>query len=199
MTEATTSTHEIQFGPRIEVIHNTKEYLDFIAQDDRLCVVKFYASWCKSCQKFGVLYKRLATQCGDLYETTSSLSEKHHHDQSQLLKRGNVRFAEVEFGANAELCRSLGIKKLPNVHIYKGTELGRITGFPCGPSKFGMLEDTLQRFRTMSDDDLKLEKTLEEGGELVDQILQTLHKERDNGGGTAAAVKANGNQQQQQQ
>jgi hypothetical protein len=40
MTDAAATTHDIQFGPRIEIIHNTKEYLDFIAQDDRLCVVK---------------------------------------------------------------------------------------------------------------------------------------------------------------
>jgi hypothetical protein len=133
-------------------------------------------------------------QRGDLYDASSSLSlSEHHHpyNHSQLLKRGDVRFAEVEFGANAELCRSLGIKKLPNVHIYKGTELGRITGFPCGPSKFATLEDTLERFRTMSDDDLKLEKTLEEGGELVDQILQTVR--------TDSGVVDNAHQQQQQQ
>jgi hypothetical protein len=43
----------------------------------------------------------------------------------------------------------------------------------------------------MSDDDLKLEKTLEEGGELVDQILQTVR--------TDSGVVDNAHQQQQQQ
>jgi thiol-disulfide isomerase/thioredoxin len=127
---------------------------------------RFYASWCKSCQKFGVLYKRLALQKGDIVDTSrsssSSTSGNGSGDDEVLLKYGDVRFAEVEFSANAELCCTLGIKKLPNVHLYKG-DLGRITGFPCGPSKFSLLEETLERFLTMTEDELKLEKTLEEG------------------------------------
>ena len=31
----------LEFGPRITVISNTQEYLDFLAQDDRLCVIKW--------------------------------------------------------------------------------------------------------------------------------------------------------------
>jgi thiol-disulfide isomerase/thioredoxin len=142
---------------------------------------RFYASWCKSCQKFGVLYKRLALQKGDIVDTSrssssSSTSGNGSSDDEVLLKYGDVRFAEVEFSANAELCRTLGIKKLPNVHLYKG-DLGRITGFPCGPSKFSLLEETLGRFLTMTEDELKLEKTLEEGGELVDDIVTKLREE----------------------
>ena len=87
-----------------------------------------------------------------------------------------MRFAEVEFSANAELCRTLGVKKLPNVHLYKG-DVGRITGFPCGPSKFPLLEETLGRLLQMSDEELRLEKTLEEGGELVDEIVTKLRDE----------------------
>ena len=29
-----------QYGPKVTLIHNTQEYLDFISHDDRLCVVK---------------------------------------------------------------------------------------------------------------------------------------------------------------
>ncbi len=35
--------------PKITAIHNRDELLEFLAEDDRLCVVKIYASWCKSC------------------------------------------------------------------------------------------------------------------------------------------------------
>ena len=123
-------------------------------------------------------------QKGDIVDTShrsspcSSDDDTSDQQQQQqlLLKYGDVRFAEVEFSANAELCRTLGIKKLPNVHLYKGP-LGRITGFPCGPSKFGLLEDTVTRFLTMTDDELQLEKTLEEGGELVDEILMKLRQD----------------------
>jgi thioredoxin-like negative regulator of GroEL len=111
------------------------------------------------------MYKRLAYQQGDLFDPSGDIT-----------KTGNVRFAEIEFSANARLCRTLGIKKLPNVHLYKGT-VGRVAGFPCGPNKFPILQDNIDRFLTMSDDDLTLEKKLEEGGELADQIVTELQQE----------------------
>jgi hypothetical protein len=107
----------------------------------------------------------LASQQGDIMDRTSG----------ELLKQGNVRFAEMEFGANAEFCRSLGIKKLPNIHIYKVPSPGWITGFPCGPSKFTILEETLDRLQSMKDDELQLAKTLEEGSEMADEIVRELH------------------------
>jgi hypothetical protein len=70
----------------------------------------------------------------------------------------------------------LGVKKLPTVHIYKG-DMGRITQFACGPSKFPMLVDKLSRFLEMSDQDLMFEKKMEEGGDLADSILRDLQKE----------------------
>ena len=53
----------------------------------------------------------------------------------ELVQKGQVRLASIEFGANTSLCRALGIKRLPYVHIYK-SPVGRIADFSCGPSKF---------------------------------------------------------------
>ena len=41
------------------------------------------------------------------------------------------------------LCKSLGIKKLPTVHIYQKGK-GQLDAFPCGPKKFAMLVERLE-------------------------------------------------------
>jgi hypothetical protein len=97
-------------------------------------------------------------------------------DQGNLVQTGNVRFAAIEFGANARLCKSLDIKRLPNVHMYKGS-VGQLSAFPCGPSKFALLEEKVFRFLTLSDDELKLQRTLEEGSDLADSIVTELQRE----------------------
>jgi hypothetical protein len=131
-----------------------------------LHLFRFHASWCKSCQKFGVMYKKLALDDGDVTDFKTK----------ELVRQGEVRFAEIEFGANARLCRSLGIKRLPNVHIYKGA-VGLVTAFPCGPSKFPLLVEKLESYRAMTDDELSNERKMEEGGVLGDSIVTELSQE----------------------
>ena len=53
---------------------------------------RFYASWCKSCQKFGTKYRKLAYDEGDQLNAEGSITQL-----------GNVRFAEVEYTANAQV------------------------------------------------------------------------------------------------
>ena len=43
-------------------------------------------------------------------------------------------FSEIEFMANRDLCKSLGIKRLPAVHFYYGSH-GKVEDFVCGPKK----------------------------------------------------------------
>eukprot|EP00568_Trieres_chinensis_P006192 CAMPEP_0183307788 /NCGR_PEP_ID=MMETSP0160_2-20130417/19353_1 /TAXON_ID=2839 ORGANISM="Odontella Sinensis, Strain Grunow 1884" /NCGR_SAMPLE_ID=MMETSP0160_2 /ASSEMBLY_ACC=CAM_ASM_000250 /LENGTH=236 /DNA_ID=CAMNT_0025471457 /DNA_START=66 /DNA_END=776 /DNA_ORIENTATION=- len=149
------STHEL--SPKITKVGEAQDFLDFVAEDDRLVVVKFYASWCKSCQKFGVRFRKLAIEEGDKIDTEGDVSEL-----------GRVRFAEVEFNANAKLCQTLGIKRLPSIHMYKGKEL--LTNFSCAPSKFQMVIDSMNEFVDMSQEELKFRKTLEAGSALVDDV-----------------------------
>lgn len=101
----------------------------------------------------------------DIYDTAGN-----------LMKEGDVRFAEMEFGANAQLCRQLEVKKLPSIHMYKG-ELGLVQEFPCGPKKFPIFEDRIARYRGLNDEELDLELRLEDGRELGDQIAAELHQE----------------------
>jgi thiol-disulfide isomerase/thioredoxin len=161
---------------------------------------RFYAPWCKSCQKFGILYQRLALERGcnsnsmDM-DTTKNLPTR---------KDSKIRFAEMQYGGTtAEFCRQMGIRKLPNIHIYhnKGHWM---TGFPCGPAKFSMLEEILDRLSILiikkdndvvvdvndvndvndvdnhPDDEWKFITTLQEGSDMMTEILRELRMEYEN-------------------
>jgi len=150
-------------SPKITKVADMDDFLEFIAEDERLCVVKFYASWCKSCHKFGIKYKKLATKHADLLDNASQLSE-----------RGEVRFAEVEYGKSTSLCRSLGVRKLPYVMIHK-VSVGKIAEFPCGPKYFDeRLVNRLNQYLEMSDEELQFEQKMEGGTSLGNDILSQL-------------------------
>jgi len=150
-------------SPKITNVKKTDDFLEFIAEDERLCVVKFYASWCKSCAKFGIRYKKLATKHGDKTNKAGKIREP-----------GMVRFAEVEYGQNTSLCRALGIRKLPYIIIYKAS-VGKIAEFPCGPKYFDeRLVTRLNQYLEMSDEELKFEQKMEGGNALGNDILTQL-------------------------
>ena len=159
--------------PQITVIDSLDDYLDFLRGENaeehkKLTVIKFYASWCKSCAKFGAKYRQLALDEGDQVDTSG-----------KLLATGKVRFAEVEFGANKRMCKSFGIKRLPYVHIYKG-KAGKLEDFVCGPSKFDLLINKVNEYVDVNDDEILLRRELEQGQALGDEIVQGLQ-----GGGQA--------------
>lgn len=128
-------------------------------------VKRFHAAWCKSCQKVGVKFRHLALDVTDIY-----------NNRGELVSTGKVRMASVEFGANPRLCRSLGVKRLPSMYIYKGS-VGRIAAFPCGPQKFSDLVEKIQHYLELTDEQLKFEKHMDEGGALGDQIVSELKQE----------------------
>ena len=47
--------------------------------------------------------------------------------------------------ANRDLCKSLGIRRLPCVHFYYGPE-GKIEDFVCGPKKVHVLKEKLAAY-----------------------------------------------------
>jgi thioredoxin-like negative regulator of GroEL len=132
-----------QIPTEITVVNSDEAWRTFLAlDDDRLCVISFHASWCKSCQKFGLLYKSLAHKLGD----------KRDRKTQNIVERGSVRFASVEWGANTALCRSLGIKRLPTTQIYHAGTL--LTSFACAPAKFQTLKDQIKYMtRTLQNSD----------------------------------------------
>jgi len=84
---------------------------EFLKVDDRLCVIKFYAPYCKACKAFGVKFRKLAIDRGDRLNA-----------MGQVVLVGDSRFGEIEMSSNVILCKKLQIKKFPTVLIYKGGE-----------------------------------------------------------------------------
>jgi len=116
---------------KISVVASYDDFFKVLAEDERLTIIKFHATWCKSCQKFGLKFRKLAYEYGDRIG-----------ENGKVLERGQVRFAEVEFAANADLCRSLGVKRLPYIHMYRGSE-GLLNEFACGPKHFHLVCEAL--------------------------------------------------------
>lgn len=166
------------FAPQITSIEGVDAYLDWLGgdpDDDRLTVIKFYGSWCKSCAKFGIRYKKLALEEGDKVK------------DGKLIAPGRVRFAEVEFGANARLCRSFGIRRLPYIHMHKG-KAGKVADFVCGPAKFQQLIDKVNEYADMSAEEVMLKEDLEKGASLGDEITREFREEPSTS--TAASARA---------
>jgi len=135
--------------PNIVKIQTHQDYVDFLQEDDRLCLVKFYASWCKSCKRFGVSYRHLAFEEGD-----------HLNPNGDVVHVGNVRFAEVEYSQNAKLCKSLKVRKLPTVHYYKRGG-GKLSELTCKPSQFQLAIDEMNRLLDGNDAD-DVDNTIED-------------------------------------
>ena len=117
---------------KIFKIQQPQDLLEFVVADERLSIVKVFASWCKTCKVFDVRYRKLANQLGDL-------------------QSGPVRFAEMMYDtpANEEMCKLLNATKLPYILIYKGSK-GKVADFQCTPAKFQVLVDTVNDL--LSDD-----------------------------------------------
>ena len=110
-------------------------------------------------------FKRIGKEIGDVTSTARDGSE-------EVIQEGEVRMAEMEYGANRELCKSLGIKKLPSVHFYSRGKL--VDGFPCAPNKIGMLLNRLEDYRDMSPAELEFEADMNQGAALGASVLKEL-------------------------
>jgi thiol-disulfide isomerase/thioredoxin len=105
-------------GPDALNFGSPLEFLDALdnncynSDDDQLLVVKYYANYCKACQRASISYKKLA---------------------AEFIKAG-VQFARVEASTqwSAADLRPLGVTKFPFVQIYRR---GRcVASFSTGPS-----------------------------------------------------------------
>jgi len=123
--------------PDLWHLHGHIDYEEFLDEDERLCVVVFTAKFCKKCQKLMMRWPKLIREKGDLV--------RRGNDANELIKKGNVRFAEVEFGENQVLCERLGVDKVPFVRMYKDGHL--LTAFDCGASTgYPMVEAYIKAF-----------------------------------------------------
>ncbi len=59
-----------------------------------------------------------------------------------ISQRSDVQFLKVDFDANKQMCRTLGVKVLPFFHMYRGAD-GRVAEFSASLSKIQRLRDAL--------------------------------------------------------
>lgn len=98
---------------------------------------------------------------------------KNQDGSQTVVREGEIRLAEMDYGANKELCKSLGVTKLPSVHFYSKGRL--VEGFPCGPRRIGKLLEKLARFRSMTPNELAFEADMNQGIALGESVLETLN------------------------
>jgi len=66
------------------------------ANPPQLVIADFHATWCAACRKVQPMLEALAAE------------------------RADVTIVKIAYDQNKELCRSLGVKKLPFFHVYRG-------------------------------------------------------------------------------
>lgn len=122
--------------------------------DDRIAIVLVHAKWCKSCHKVWEHYRKLARDQADGIDNRSG----------QIVRRGRVRLASIEWSAHTDLCRHvLGVTRLPTVVFY-GPGGRVLESFAAGPTKFAeLIAPTLER--------LWLEQRLEQGAAMIEQAV----------------------------
>ena len=116
----------------------------------------------------GMHYKRIGKEIGDLVVTQDDGSET-------VVRDGEIRLAEIEYGANRDLCKRLGVKKLPSIHFYSQGK--KVDGFPCGPKKLPLLLSKLSEYKSMSPLDLEFAADMNQGMGLGETVLEALDAE----------------------
>ena len=106
--------------------------------------MKVYASWCTTCKKFDLRYRKIASQYGDKQQQTDNNNNQ----------RGQVRFAEMQYDTeeNREMCNVLNATSFPYIIMYKGSK-GKIREFQCTPAKVNMLVDAIKEELANDDSD----------------------------------------------
>lgn len=94
----------------VEDITSLNELKWFLEEDERPVVIKFYAKWCKKCQRLGLHFDRLAMEMGDRIV-------------DQQFVDGDVRFAAIEYNQESHdfITEDLQIRGFPTLQMYVGT------------------------------------------------------------------------------
>jgi thiol-disulfide isomerase/thioredoxin len=133
-------------SPNMKDINGTPELLEALCDNqDKLVVVDVYAKWCGACR---ALYPKLC-KMGRQFD-------------------GKMVLLKVNFDENKDMCKSLGVKVLPYMIMYKGNK-GRVEEFSVSISKIKMLREKLDMHTTdiPGEDYSKDECNLEEFGDSV--------------------------------
>lgn len=145
--------------PDVREIRTNDDFLEFLEQDERLCLVKFHALWCKNCQKFNIHFDKFAKERSDWINKATG----------EVVRQNDLRMASVEHSVARKLCESLGVEKLPCVFLYcKGRKLTEVS---VGASKFDQVRDAVERYGSFSPKDREFIAKIQDGGEMINANL----------------------------
>ncbi len=100
--------------------------------NDELFLVKFYASWCKSCQKVG-------------YKVDQLISELPIGATMDTKEQRQLHILHVDYTTNRDLFQQFNIAQLPTIHVYvkrqpslpnKEMMTFQMLDLPCPPQQF---------------------------------------------------------------
>ena len=134
--------------PHISPLTTVPELEDAVAEAhalNRLCVVKVYAPWCKTCRAIEPKYKRVAKA-----------------------NSGEIDFYEVDFAQCKPLCKHLGVESLPTGMIFKDGE--KVEHSSLRPTSFKGFVKTLMAF---AEPESPLSATLESYQSDMDAMRET--------------------------
>ncbi|CAN0185014.1 unnamed protein product [Pylaiella littoralis] len=104
---------------KVQLIGSHDDFTTAMAQhEDKLVVIKFYDQFCRACDEIRPRFE----------------------DLSHSVPDEDAAFFELEFSGAKDLCKQLGIRRLPTVQIYDGAA-GRVADLPAGPSRFSDVEE----------------------------------------------------------
>lgn len=110
--------------PNIHEVNSTTEFLNIMqSAGDALVVVDFYARWCGACRA--------------LLPKIEQIAEKHPE----------IIFVKIDYDANNEMCKRMGVRVLPFLQLYRGA-CGKVTSFSCSISKIKRLRDAIEEHNT---------------------------------------------------
>lgn len=148
--------------PYITKLNSLEELHRFLQEDDRMAAIKFYAPWCKTCQRLGLQFQKLANEFGDGVA-------------SRKMVEGPLRFAEVAFSpeTNHFIQDQLKVKAVPTLQLYHGLhKLWQRSG-TMGTHD---LRDTVLQLESKSTEQLLIFGEEEDDGILQDAIEDTMYE-----------------------
>eukprot|EP00188_Purpureofilum_apyrenoidigerum_P006064 Plantae.Rhodophyta-Purpureofilum_apyrenoidigerum.ctg8728.p1 GENE.Plantae.Rhodophyta-Purpureofilum_apyrenoidigerum.ctg8728~~Plantae.Rhodophyta-Purpureofilum_apyrenoidigerum.ctg8728.p1 ORF type:complete len:162 (+),score=17.31 Plantae.Rhodophyta-Purpureofilum_apyrenoidigerum.ctg8728:63-548(+) len=106
----------------VKLVHDEDHFERIIDESkDDIVVVKVFAPWCRACAKLAPMYEAIAPQYP------------------------NMKFTEVNFADNRDLCRRLGVKAMPTFQFFTDSA-GKVESYSCGPKRFPELVEKLKEF-----------------------------------------------------
>ena len=131
-------------GPNvITTLNSPKAFTEMLESNPaKIVVVKFYSHVCQACKTMAPRFTQVAQTT--VAQQKTGMNAKTGEPSNSALE---FVFCELEFVANRELCKSLGMgsTKLPRVHFYYGSH-GKVEDFVCGPQKVRMLKQKVEAY-----------------------------------------------------